>query len=72
MEFDRATLLAAFGELGRAAWAEGTTIEIAVYGGSALTLIFDWWVATKDVDGVFEGCLLYTSIRQKRLRIGGP
>jgi len=55
MEFDRATLLAAFGELGRAAWAEGTTIEIAVYGGSALTLIFDWRAATKDVDGVFEG-----------------
>jgi environmental stress-induced protein Ves len=34
--------------------AEGTTIEIAVYGGSALMLTFDWRVATKDVDGVFE------------------
>jgi hypothetical protein len=54
MEFDRATLLNAFHELGRAAWAEGTTIEIAVYGGSALMLIFDWRTATKDVDGVFE------------------
>jgi len=51
VQFDRATLLAAFRDLGRAAWAEGITIEIAVYGGSALTLIFDWRAATKDVDG---------------------
>jgi hypothetical protein len=28
-------------DLGRAAWAEGMTFEIAVYGGSALTLTFD-------------------------------
>jgi hypothetical protein len=55
MEFDRTVLLDAFGALGRAAWAEGTTIEIAVYGGSALMLIFDWRTATRDVDGVFEG-----------------
>jgi hypothetical protein len=54
MEFDRAALLRAFHDLGCAAWAEGTTIEIAVYGGSALMLTFDWRVATKDVDGVFE------------------
>jgi hypothetical protein len=46
--------LQAFDDLGRAAWAEGTTIEIAVYGGSALMLTFDWRAATKDVDGVFE------------------
>ena len=52
--FDRAALLAAFGELGRAAWAEGATIEVSVYGGSALMLIFDWRAATKDVDGVFD------------------
>jgi hypothetical protein len=54
VQFDRATLLSAFHYLGRAAWAEGATIEIAVYGGSALTLIFDWRAATKDVDGVFD------------------
>jgi hypothetical protein len=30
MEFDRAALLSAFAELGRSAWAEGTTVEIAV------------------------------------------
>ena len=40
MEFDRATLLQAFHDLGRAAWAEGTTIEIAVHGGSAPMLTF--------------------------------
>jgi hypothetical protein len=54
VQFDRATLLAAFHELGQAAWAEGATIEIAVYDGSALMLIFDWRAATKDVDGVFD------------------
>jgi hypothetical protein len=53
-QFSRATLLAAFRDLGRAAWAEGATIEIAVYRGSALMLIFDWRAATKDVDGVFD------------------
>ena len=52
--FDRTTLLDAFRELGRAAWDEGATIEIAVNGGSALMLIFDWRVATKGVDGVFD------------------
>jgi hypothetical protein len=54
MEFDRAALLDAFAELGRAAWAEGTTVEVAVYGGSALMLTYDWRAATKDVDAVFE------------------
>jgi hypothetical protein len=54
MEFNRKALLDAFAELGRAAWAEGTTVEIAVYGGSALMLIFDWRAATKDVDAVFD------------------
>ena len=52
--FDRTTLLDAFHALGRAAWAEGATIEIAVYGGSALMLMFDWRLATMDVDGVFD------------------
>jgi len=54
MTFDRAALLDAFADLGRRAWAEGASIEIAVYGGSALMLVFDWRAATKDVDGVFE------------------
>ena len=52
--FDRAALLDAFAALGRLAWAAGRTVEIAVYGGSALMLSFDWRAATKDVDGVYE------------------
>ncbi len=51
---DRDGLVDAFGALGRLAWAAGKTIEIAVYGGSALMLSYDWRLATKDVDGVFE------------------
>ena len=54
VRFDRAALLVAFNELGRLAWAEGATVEIAVYGGSALMMLYDWRAATKDVDGVFE------------------
>jgi hypothetical protein len=53
-KFDRAALVAAFGDLGRRAWERGRTIEIAVYGGSALILTYDWRQATRDVDAVFE------------------
>jgi hypothetical protein len=52
--FDRAVLLQAFQELGQRAFDEGKTIEIAIYGGSALMLTYDWRLATKDVDAVFE------------------
>ncbi len=52
--FDRRSLEAALHELGRRAHAEGKTIEIAVYGGSALMLTYDWRLATRDVDAVFE------------------
>ena len=52
--FNRQTLEEALYELGRRAHAEGKTIEIAIYGGSALMLTYDWRVATKDVDAVFE------------------
>ena len=40
--------------MGTLAHAEGKTLEIAVYGGSALMLLFDWRQATRDVDAVFE------------------
>ncbi len=53
-KLDRDGLKDAFVHLGHLAWAEGRTIEIAVYGGSALMLSFDWRLATKDVDGVYE------------------
>ncbi len=53
-KLDRDGLKDAFVQLGHLAWAEGRTIEIAVYGGSALMLSYDWRLATKDVDGVYE------------------
>jgi hypothetical protein len=52
--FDKATLQQALTELGRRAHAEGKTVEISIYGGSALMLTYDWRIATKDVDAVFE------------------
>jgi hypothetical protein len=52
--FDRRTLEQALRELGRRAYAEGKTIEIAIYGGSALILTYDWRVSTRDVDAVYE------------------
>jgi len=52
--FDRQTLKQALNELGQRAYAEDKTVEIAVYGGSALMLTYDWRIATRDVDAVFE------------------
>jgi hypothetical protein len=47
---DRDKLLAAFDEIGRAAAAAGTRLEIVVYGGSALTLASNFRFSTEDVD----------------------
>jgi len=52
--FDRATLETALQMLGEIALSEGKTVEISIYGGSALMLTFDWRIATRDVDAVFE------------------
>jgi hypothetical protein len=52
--FNRQSLEQALRELGRRTYAEGKTIEIAIYGGSALILTYDWHVATRAVDAVFE------------------
>jgi hypothetical protein len=52
--FDRQALEQALGDLGRRAHAEGKTVEIAIYGGSALMRTYDWRMATRDVDAVFE------------------
>lgn len=52
--FDRGALEDALRELGRRAHDEGKTIEIAIYRGSALMLTYDWRLATRDVDAVFE------------------
>ncbi len=48
--FDRDALLEAFDEIGHAAVAAGTKLQIAVYGGSALMLASNFRFATEDVD----------------------
>lgn len=50
--FDRESLLAAFDEIGAAAVAAGTKLEIAVFGGSALMLASNFRFASEDVDAV--------------------
>jgi len=52
--FDQAALESAPSEFGRRSFAAGRTVEIAIYGGSALLLTLDRRVATRDVDAVFE------------------
>jgi hypothetical protein len=53
-KFDRAGLEFALTELGRRSYDVGRTIEIAIYGGSAMLLTLIHRVSTRDVDGVFE------------------
>jgi hypothetical protein len=52
--FHSAALEDALGELGRRSYEAGRTIEIAVYGGSALLLTLNRQINTADVDAVFE------------------
>jgi hypothetical protein len=49
-EFDRDQLLAAFDEIGLAAIAAKTRLDIAVFGGSALLLASNFRFSTEDVD----------------------
>lgn len=46
--FERQSLERALRQLGLRAHAEGKTIEIAIYGGSALILTYDWRIATRE------------------------
>jgi hypothetical protein len=50
-----ADMEAGFREIGRKARAAGDLIEIAVYGGAAIVLAFDFRRATRDVDVVVKG-----------------
>ena len=52
--FDQQTVKEALAELGRRSYALGRTIEIAIYGGSAILLTLNYRVSTRDVDAVFE------------------
>jgi predicted proteasome-type protease len=47
---DRDKLLTAFDDIGRAAATAGTTLQIVVYGGSALMLASNFRFATEDAD----------------------
>lgn len=49
---DRPRLKEAFGLLGEDLARRGLFLELAVYGGSALVLQFDWRQTTQDVDAV--------------------
>jgi hypothetical protein len=53
--FDRETLERALAELGSRAFEAGRTVEIVIYGGSALLLTLNRQINTGDVDAVFEG-----------------
>ncbi len=48
--FDRVSLLEAFTEIGASAVANGTRLEMTVYGGSAMLLASNFRFATEDVD----------------------
>ena len=54
MQLDRTALEDALADLGRRAHAEGTSIDIAIYGGSALILASNFRQATADVDAVAD------------------
>lgn len=51
-DLDRERIREAFARLGEHLRAAGRFLEIAVYGGSAIALRFDWRGATEDVDAV--------------------
>src|ERR1700759_1141405 len=53
--FARKTLEKALAERGRRAFSAGRTVEIVIYGGSALLLTLNRQINTGDVDAVFEG-----------------
>jgi hypothetical protein len=65
--FDRATLAEAFGRLGEMAREAAKTVDISVYGGSALLLTFDFRVATRDVDAVFEADRAFVRLAADRI-----
>jgi hypothetical protein len=60
--FDRSTLEHALAELGRRAFAAGRTVEIVIYGGSALLLTLNRQINTGDVDAR----RVYACTRQSR------
>ena len=50
--FDKARLIGALERLGEDLLARGLFMELAIYGGRAIVLQFDWRRSTEDVDAV--------------------
>lgn len=71
---DRTKLQHAFGLLGVDLHSRGLFIEIAVYGGSALMLQFEWRRSTEDVDAVvregYDEALLMPSVAKVAGQLG--
>ncbi|MDR1818056.1 MAG: hypothetical protein LBR07_07825 [Puniceicoccales bacterium] len=51
-QLNKERILAALRRLGELALAEGTQLEIALYGGAVFTLVYESRATTKDVDAI--------------------
>ncbi len=73
---DRERLGQAFQRLGEDLAGNGVFLEIAVYGGSAIVMQFEWRRSTEDVDAVvregYDERALATSVARVAERIGLP
>ena len=72
---DRERLSQAFQLLGEDLAGKGVFLEIAVYGGSAIVLQFEWRRSTEDVDAVVrqgDERALVTSVARVAQRMGLP
>lgn len=71
---DREAIVDGLRRLDELARAEGLLIDLAVYGGAALALVFDLRQATRDVDAVMRGnpAFLRAAVRQVALEKGWP
>ncbi len=56
---EKETMKSIFGEMGKLIAADGKTMEIVVFGGSALALSFDWRESTMDIDYMPVSCAEY-------------
>lgn len=74
--FDRERVREAFGLLGEDLARRGLFVEIAVYGGIAIMLQFDWRRGTEDVDALvrsgFDEALLAPSVQAVAERMNLP
>ena len=57
----REAILRALGSLSDELGKQGVTGELCLFGGTVMVLAFTARLSTKDVDALFQPCLLYTS-----------